>query len=110
MSAPPTKYHSQRVECGDHSHPSKRERHDCWVAQQREARGEIRHLRRQTRWPLDVNGVRIGSYTSDLDYEERQPDGSWQFVIQDSKGVATREYRRTKRHMQAQYGFTIRET
>lgn len=99
-----------RCVCGEHTHPSLHERADCWTLQQRERLGEIRHLRRQTVWPLRVNGMVIGTWRSDFDFDERQPDGSWLFVVQDSKGYATREYKRTRKLIKAIYGFEIRET
>jgi len=38
----------------------------------REKAGEVRHIRRQVRYPLDVNGIKICDYIADFVYEELQ--------------------------------------
>lgn len=98
------KYHARRAPCGDHVHDSQAERARCWVLQQRERLGEIQQLRRQTRWPLEVNGVPICVYVCDFDYF----DTEWRRVLEDTKGVRTRDYRIKAKLMQAVYGITIR--
>ncbi len=92
-----------------HTHDSLAERNRCFVLTQRERLGEIRDLRRHTRWPLEVNGRRVGVYTDDFNYV--LADGT--FVIEDVKAPPTRRetaYRLRKRVFEAYYGFVVNET
>jgi hypothetical protein len=84
-----------------------------WIELKRlEAAGKVRELRRQVPFSLDVNGTGIGKWIADFVYFESGPNGHgpWQYVREDTKGIRTPVYRRSKAHVQAQYGFTIRET
>lgn len=58
------------------------------------------------RYDLCVNGVKIGVYTPDSRY---RLDGV--LIVEDvkSKPTKTRQYQRTKRHMQVQYSIIITE-
>ena len=51
--------------------------------------GEIRNLRRQVKYPLTINGVRVGDYLSDFNYEKKKPDGTWIEIVEDIKGKDT---------------------
>lgn len=111
------KYHAIRAECSQggepHVHASRKERARCYVLHLRQAAGEIRELRRETRWPLVVGPVRIGIYTDDFNYDERQTDGSWLFVVEDTKSPATRkarDYPLRKKLLLALFGHRLRET
>lgn len=107
MAEGTNKYHARRSPCGDHWHPSQKERTRCWTLQQKVAAGLITHLRRNTRWRLEVNGRLIGAYTDDFDYEE-----GGAFVVEDVKatgGPRSRDYPLRKRLMAALYGIDIRE-
>lgn len=68
--------------------------------------GTIRNLRLQTKWPLMVNGITIGSYVSDFDYLEGEIE---ELKVEDVKGVRTPLYRFKRKHFEAQYGITIIE-
>jgi hypothetical protein len=111
------KYGAIPAECSQggepHVHASRKERARCFVLHLRQGWGEIRELRRETRWPLEIGPVRIGLYTSDFDYEERQPDGTWQFVVEDTKSEATRkarDYPLRRKLLYALHGHKLRET
>jgi len=88
--------------------PSKRE-----AARYRELRilvkaGQIQDLRMQVKYPLVVNGVKIGRYTSDFEYEENGCH-----VVEDVKSPATkkaRDYALRKKLMLAIHGIEIKET
>jgi hypothetical protein len=70
--------------------------------------GQIQDLRMQVKYPLVVNGVKIGRYTSDFNYIE-----NGQEVVEDVKSPATkkaRDYVLRKKLMAALFGITIRET
>jgi hypothetical protein len=62
--------------------------------------------KRKLRYPLVVNGKKIGSYTCDSRYMENGV-----IVVEDVKSgpTKTREYRRNKKWMRALYGIVIRE-
>jgi hypothetical protein len=106
------KYGARRCPCeqggAEHWHGSQAERARCFVLTQRERLGEIRNLHRHSRWPLEVNGQRVGVYTDDASYY--LPDGT--FVVEDVKSPATRRteaYRLRRKMFAAQYGFEITE-
>lgn len=106
------KYAAQRCRCdqGDaaHWHDSLAERRRCFVLTQRERLGEIHNLQRHTRWPLDVNGQRVGFYSDDASYYLQ--DGT--FVVEDCKSAPTRRetaYRLRRKLFRAVYGFDITE-
>lgn len=70
--------------------------------------GGIKNLRRQVRWDLVVNGIKVSHYTADFVYETL--DGA--IVVEDTKSEATaqdRSYAIRKRLMAALYGIQIRE-
>lgn len=82
-----------------------------------ERAGEIRGLVLQPRFPLwahtgqaQADPIRVGEYRGDFVFEERcQKTRVWCQVVEDVKGVKTPLYRWKKRHVEAQYGITIRE-
>lgn len=52
--------------------------------------GQIFALRRQPRYPLVVNGVKVCTYVGDWEYvEKEQPGGPTQTICEDRKGVLT---------------------
>ena len=65
----------------------------------------IHHLELQPRFPLIVNGEKIGSYVADFLYWQH---GTW--VTEDVKGVRTSTYRIKAKLLKALYGITIKET
>lgn len=71
--------------------------------------GAIRELRRQVPYALLVNGTKIADWRADFTYEEFY-DGQWLNVREDTKGFRTQEFKLKCKHVEAQYGFTIRQT
>jgi Protein of unknown function (DUF1064) len=67
--------------------------------------GLILNLEIQRKYPLYVNGTKIGHYIADFCYFE---NGQW--VIEDCKGFRTPLYRWKKKHVEAEYKVQIRET
>ena len=65
----------------------------------------ISNLRRQVRFPLVVNGSKIGEYIADFVYREADKAGD---TVEDAKGFRTAEYRLKAKLMAAQ-GMPIRE-
>ena len=71
-----------------------------------QAAGEIKHLECQPRYPLIVNGVRVGEYRGDFRYTET---ATGRIVTEDVKGVRTQVYALKKRLMLALYGIEVVE-
>ena len=85
---------------------SKAEARRYQVLKLREKAGEIRDLKLQTRWRLEVNGVLIGHYVSDFDYLAL---GCPRRTVEDVKGVKTPLYKFKRRIFEALYGLVIVE-
>lgn len=66
--------------------------------------GAIRDLELQPRYPLEINGVKIGTYVADFIYRDRSG-----VVVEDTKGVKTKDYVMKKRLMLAIYGIDVKE-
>lgn len=69
--------------------------------------GEIQDLvvdKASLRYKLEVNGVLIGKYTGDFGYTEKGVR-----ILEDVKGVRTRDYILRKKLMKALYGIDIKE-
>lgn len=79
--------------------------------------GGIRNLITQPCFPLLVpNGIKrpavIGEYRADFSYDECDHANGhvgWKQVVEDVKGFKTPLYRWKKKHVEAQFGITIRE-
>lgn len=67
--------------------------------------GHVTDLKRQVSYDLTVNGLLICRYVADFTYLLHGVP-----VVNDAKGVRTREYRIKKKLMQACHGITILET
>jgi hypothetical protein len=90
-------------------HASKKEAARWLFLCEQQALGIIKDLRRQTRWPLIVNGVKIGAYVDDFNYVIVETGA---FVVEDVKSERTAKlplYRRSKKHLLAQYNINIVE-
>lgn len=68
--------------------------------------GMIADLELQPRFACSVNGKKIGTYVADFRYIDNVASET---VVMDVKGMRTRLYVWKKRHVEAQYGITIRE-
>lgn len=64
----------------------------------RQEAGEIELLRRQVRYPLTVNGVRIGVYVADFSYIEGGEE-----IAHEVKGYETKMWRWKRKHFEAEY-------
>ena len=69
--------------------------------------GKIADLDLQVPFPLTVNGVVIGKWVADFVYWDTE-EGKW--IYEDCKGYRTDLYKRTKKHVEAQYDIKILET
>jgi Protein of unknown function (DUF1064) len=70
-----------------------------------EAAGEITRLERQTRFPLWVNDVLVGTYVADF----TAIDEGGHLRVYDAKGFKTREYKMKKKLMLACHNVEIEE-
>jgi len=112
-----TKYHAVPTVVDGMRFASKAEAARYRELMQLGAAGLVQNLEFQPRFDLHVNDIKVGTYVADFRYQERSSpswlncilDG-WQDVIEDVKGVRTPVYRLKKRMVEAEYGFTIRET
>jgi len=108
------KYGNRHVQCDlggkTHTHDSVAERNRCHVLHVKQERGEIHHLEIHFRYPLMVNDVPIGVYEADFVYYVRpDPDGASVLVVEDVKGVRTRDYILKARLMKALYNIEVQE-
>lgn len=90
------KYHAQAVEIDGHKFPSQHEADRYCELKLLERAGAITNLRMQVRYTLEEghrlkNGRRLRKreYVSDFEYDEGN-----RHIIEDAKGMRTREYRR----------------
>jgi hypothetical protein len=105
---PRRKYGNEITEIDGISFHSKGEARRWTHLQGLEKFGFICDLKRQVRFPFDVNGVRIGVYTADFTYTEIR---SGEPIVEDFKSTATArttDFRRTLKLMQACHGITVR--
>ena len=104
MSETRAKYHNQPTERDGYRFASKAEAEHYSVLALRQALGQITDLRLQPRYPLTVNGVRLGTYVGDFAYHE-----GGRLVVVDVKGVRTPVYRLKRKLVRALYGIEITE-
>jgi hypothetical protein len=100
-----SKYHNQPQVVDGIRFDSAREARRWCELQTLERAGEIRELRRQVEYPIEVNGVRVCYYVADFVY--RTPDGKT--VVEDAKGLRTPVYALKCKLMRAAYGVEIKE-
>src|SRR4026209_882050 len=79
--------------------------------QRLERQSIIRNLQRQTKFPLIVNGIKIGTYVADADYYDNLGQHSDRRVVEDAKcrATITATYRLKKKLMLACHGVTVKE-
>lgn len=99
------KFNAKKTEVDGITFDSKREAHRYQDLKIAERCGVIKDLQRQVVYALRVNDMHICSYRADFQYVE---DGD--IIVEDCKGVRTREYQIKRALMKAIYGIDIRET
>lgn len=98
------KYNAKKVKIDDILFDSKLEAKRYLELKQLLNLGVIKNLVTHKKFPLVVNDITIGSYEADFVYEK---DGVE--IIEDTKGVLTKEYRLKKKLMKAIYNKDILE-
>lgn len=107
------KFNARPVKKGDRADgltfPSQEEARQYDILRQRERAGEIvaGSIRRQVKYELVVNGVRVGAYVAD--YVCRETKAPECDVVIDAKGFATPEYILKRALMLACHGIAIVE-
>lgn len=105
------KYGAQKVEFEGETFDSKLELARYKELRFLEAAGDIQNLRRQVRFPIEVNGVKICTYVADFCYDEFTQIGA-AHIVEDVKSPISakiRDYLLKKKLMRAVYGVEIRE-
>jgi hypothetical protein len=100
-----SKYRAIAVTVDGYRFASKKEAARYRVLKARAAAREIVALELQPRYPLIVNGEKVGTYVGDFRYFEGDV-----LILEDVKGVLTPVYRLKRRLVKALYGLDIRET
>lgn len=115
----PSKYKAIPTTVDGHRFSSKKEARRYGELKLLEQAGHIFELELQPRFPLLVNGEKIGDYVADFqykkpEYESAGPDSKWNLslVVEDVKSQATKTpiYKWKKKHLRCQYGIEILET
>ena len=101
----PSKYGNVKDEADGFTFASKAERGRWMDLRLMEKAGEIKELKRQVKYPLEVNGLHICDYVADMVYEQ-----NGLVVVEDVKGYITREFRIKKKLMLACHGIEIKES
>jgi hypothetical protein len=90
--------------------PSQREARRFLDLRLLERNGEVRNIRRQVEYRLEVGGLLICKYRADFVYDELRK-GEWTIdIVEDVKGYRTPEYRLKRKMMKVILGIEIRET
>lgn len=100
----PSKYRNKPIIIGGRRFASRKEGNRALLLMQWERSGKIKALEFQPRFPLAVNGQHICVYVGDFSYYE-----NGERVIEDAKGMKTREYVIKRALMKAIYGIEVRE-
>jgi hypothetical protein len=104
-----TKFGNHKTIRGGQVFDSKREANRFDALKLLEANGEVRNIRRQVKYVMIVNGVRITTWKADFVYDELRK-GTWTEVVEDSKGYPNDRWPMKKKLMKACHGITVRES
>lgn len=99
------KFRNKRTEIDGQKFDSRKEARRWQELKLLERAGQIENLDRQVKFPLDVDGVHICNYFADFTYDEKS-----QVVVEDCKGIRTRDYKLKAKLMLAIYRIKIFET
>lgn len=100
-----SKYNAIKTEIDGFIFDSKREARRYSELALLEKAGEIRSLCLQPVFPIVINGKKICKYIADFKYITN----AGRIVVEDAKGVKTKEYRIKKKLVKAVYGFDVVE-
>ena len=100
------KYKNQPVHTDEGYFASQAEHRRWCLLKLRQRAGEIEGLKRQVTYQLNVNGFHICDYIADATYTEIKPAPG--FVVEDAKGVETKDFKIKAKLFEAIFGFKIR--
>ena len=103
------KFNNKPVTVDGHRFASKAEAKRYGELKLMENAGKIDLLTLQSRYTLEVNGMRICAYSADFSYRAFPRTANKCIVVEDVKGVRTPVYRIKKKLMKAIYGIDITE-
>ncbi len=103
--AKPGKYKNKRVECDGYGFDSGHERDRYVDLKMLQRAGTIVDLQLQPRYPLEVNGILVGTYVGDFYYVDAKGDPH----CEDAKGVRTAVYKLKRKLVKAIYGVDVEE-
>jgi Protein of unknown function (DUF1064) len=117
ISAKTSKYHAEKVTLDGITFASKAEAKRYIELRALQAAGKIFRLELQPRYRLcawtngeDVEVPELGHYIADFRYcNHAGCHCAWGCTVEDVKGFKTPLYRWKKKHVEAQYGITVRE-
>jgi hypothetical protein len=101
-----SKYGSKRVEFDGIKFHSQKECSRYKVLKMLFERGEIRELNLQVKFELKVNEFVIEKYIADFTYYDKQG----KYIVEDTKGFKTADYKRKKKWMKNVLGIEIFES
>jgi hypothetical protein len=108
-----SKFGNKRVVMDGVTHPSKKQGMRWILLRQMERDGQIRDLKREVKYELVVNGMKVCTYIADHVYEVPAVDCCprivWEPVVEDVKGFKTATYNLKKKLMKAVHNIDIRE-
>lgn len=96
------KYSAKKTEIDGIIFHSKLEAKHYQILKLRQQIGEIRDLKLQVKFPLDVNESKICTYIADFTFYEDN-----KFIVADAKGVITESFRLKRKLVKAIYGHDI---
>lgn len=108
-----SKFGNIKVEVDGEKFDSQGEYRHWILLKDREARGEIKNLRRQVPFTFGCGcsgEIPKLKYIADFVFDEKQGNGYWIEVVSDFKGILTAEYKLKKKLMKHFHGIDIRET
>lgn len=101
-----SKYGSSRTEVDGETFDSKREAKRYTELRILQKAGKIGMLARQVEYELNAGGSHSLVYRADFVYVDAETGAT---IVEDAKGMRTREYKKKKRLMKQIYGIEIRE-
>ncbi len=101
-----SKYGSKRVEYDGIKFHSQKECSRYKVLEMLLERGEIKDLKLQVKFELKVNNELIEKYVADFTYLDKQGN----YIVEDTKGFKTADYKRKKKWMKTVHGIEIFES
>jgi hypothetical protein len=111
-----SKYHNQQITVDGEKRDSLQESNRLEELKILQRLGEIKDLQTQVPFTLipsqkgENRNERPVKYIADFVYQERQPNGTWKQIVEDTKGYKTKDYTIKRKLMLFIHGISIKET